>query len=34
LNRSPGRVRMLVISQPASHGDRVSEGSRNLRDMG
>ncbi len=32
LNRSTGLVRMLVVSQPASHGDRVSEGSRSLRD--
>jgi mannose-6-phosphate isomerase-like protein (cupin superfamily) len=32
LNRGAGRVRMLVISQPASHGDRVSEGLRSLRD--
>jgi mannose-6-phosphate isomerase-like protein (cupin superfamily) len=35
LNKSAGSLRMLVISQPASHGDRVNatEGPRSLRDM-
>jgi mannose-6-phosphate isomerase-like protein (cupin superfamily) len=35
LNRSAGLVRMLVISQPPSHGDRVNatEDPRSLRGM-